>query len=579
MRVPENGAQLREVVLLADAELTESEQRLVRAVGLGELVDLRSGDSGLDHPGQAEGWEAARTMRAEVLAELLTSVRQPETGAARAVKLCGARITGVLDLEAAKLACPLLLAGCSADLPINLRNARAGAIRMPGSQVPGIIADQLSTDGNLELNSGFTAAAEVRLSGARIGGYLDLTTATIVSSTGRSLDADGLTVELSISCRGLTARGEVQLSGAHIGGRVDLDDAILDGAGGPALGADGLTVGLSMFCRNGFTAHGEVRLRTAHIGGQLNFIGATLINPGSRALSGLGLTVGQDMFCQAPFSVEGEVRLTGARIGGDLEFGGARLANAAGYALSARGITVARDLDFLDGFTAEGEIRLLDARIGGRLDFDRAVLANHGGQAVDLEGVTAAVLFLRPRAIPDGVVNLSNARVGSFYDTRESWPTAMRLRGFTYDKLENHAISVPDRLGWLESSEGGYIPGLYDQLAGAYRRAGRIEAARRVGVAKERGRRSELGWSGKTWNSLLYITVGYGYRNWLAGAWLGVLLVAGSVIFASAYPAHMHRATPVAPSFQPVIYTLDVLLPIVNLGQQEAWVWPPSPHG
>jgi hypothetical protein len=91
-------------------------------------------------------------------------------------------------------------------------------------------------------------------------------------------------------------------------------------------------------------------------------------------------------------------------------------------------------------------------------------------------------------------------------------------------------------------------------------------------VAREPGRRSELGWPGKTWNSLLYITVGYGYRNWLAGAWIGVLLVAGSVIFASAYPAHMHRATPVAPSFQPVIYTLDVLLPIVNLGQQQAWV-------
>jgi len=104
---------------------------------------------------------------------------------------------------------------------------------------------------------------------------------------------------------------------------------------------------------------------------------------------------------------------------------------------------------------------------------------------------------------------------------RGDWPTTMRLRGFAYDKLENDATSVTDRLVWLGSSEGGYIPGLYDQLAGAYRRAGRIEAPRRIGVAKELSRRTELTWPGKVWNSLLYATVGYGYRNWLAAVWLG----------------------------------------------------------
>lgn len=91
-------------------------------------------------------------------------------------------------------------------------------------------------------------------------------------------------------------------------------------------------------------------------------------------------------------------------------------------------------------------------------------------------------------------------------------------------------------------------------------------------MAKELARRRELTWPGKAWNWLLYVTVGYGYRYWLAGVWLGVLLVLGSLVFASAYPAHMHRAAAVVPSFQPVIYALDVLLPIVNLGQQQAWV-------
>jgi hypothetical protein len=214
-----------------------------------------------------------------------------------------------------------------------------------------------------------------------------------------------------------------------------------------------------MFCRHGFTALGEVRLRTAQVGGQLNFIGATLANPGGRAVSALGLVVGQDMFCGGPFSAEGEIRMTGARIGGSLEFGGARLDNSGGYALSARGITVAQDLDFLDGFTAQGQVRLLDARIGGRLDFEGAVLANPGGIAADLACTVSTVMFLLPRTPPEGVIDLTSARTGSFHDDPASWPALIRLRGFAYDTLENEAVSLSDRLAWLKRSGEGYAPG------------------------------------------------------------------------------------------------------------------------
>ena len=110
-------------MVLADAELTKPERQLVFAASIGELVDLRTGDAHLDHPSQAEKWDAARTVRAE----LLTGRRQPGTGPVRAVKLAGARITGVLDLEAARLACPLLLDGCSVGQPINLKEAHAAA--------------------------------------------------------------------------------------------------------------------------------------------------------------------------------------------------------------------------------------------------------------------------------------------------------------------------------------------------------------------------------------------------------------------------------------------------------------------
>jgi hypothetical protein len=511
-------------------------------------------------------------VRAELLAELLMGRRQPEGGQVRAVRLRGAWVSGALDLDAARLVCPLLLDHCFLEHPVSLRDASAQAIRLPGCHVPGIAADQLRAEGSVELNDGFTAATGISLAGARIGGRLDLSSAVVAGTGGLAVDADGLSVGQSMPCAGLTAAGEVRLSGARIGGRLGLDGARLDNPGGCALGADGLTVGLSMFCRHGFTALGEVRLRTAQIAGQLNLIGARLANPGGRAMSALGLTVGQDMFCGGPFSAEGEIRMTGARIGGSLEFGGARLDNPGGCALSARGITVAQDLDFVDGFTARGQIRLLDARAGGRLDFEDATLANPGEVAADLTRTVSTAMYLLPRTPPDGAIDLTNAQTGSFHDDPQTWPLRIMLRGFAYDKLENDTTSLRSRLAWLKRSGEGYAPGPYDQLAGAYRRAGRAEAARRVAIAKEQERRTEQSWPGKVWNWLLYLTVGYGYRNWLAGAWLGALLVLGGAVYASSYPAHMHPAAPVVPAFQPVIYTLDVLVPVVNFGQQQAWI-------
>jgi hypothetical protein len=44
---------------------------------------------------------------------------------------------------------------------------------------------------------------------------------------------------------------------------------------------------------------------------------------------------------------------------------------------------------------------------------------------------------------------------------------------------------------------------------------------------------------GKLWNWLLYVTVGYDYRTWLAGLWLVGLLAVGTLVFDRAYPIHM----------------------------------------
>ncbi len=656
---------------MVDEELSGPERRLIDAAIGGALVDLSTGDAEQDDPTEGAHWPDARTLRAEIITELLTGVRKPADRQPRAVRVTGARVVGVLDLEAATLVCPLVLMNCHFEAQINLNDAQAAVIHMTGSHVPGIAADNLHVRGDLTLAGMTVANAEVGCIGARIGGQLNLSGASLTNPGGTALSGDGLTVDQDMFCRaGFTAEGEIRLIGAHIGGQLDFSGANLTNPDGNALTGDGLTVDQSMFCSDGFTAQGEIRLNGAHIsaqlefsganltnpdgialngasltvdqgmfcsdgftaqgevrlngahisgqlgfsganltnpdgnaltgdnltvdqgmfyqdgftaqgeilltgahvGGQLNFNGANLTNPGGIALTGDRLTVDQDMFCNDGFTAQGEIRLSGAHISGQLGFSGANLTNPDGIALNGASLIVDQDMFCSDGFTAQGEIRLNGAHISAQLSFNGANLTNHDGAALSLLGVRADELWLLMQVPPEGVVDLAGTRVRSFHDDPATWPTAMWLREFVYEVLENDSVSVRARLGWLTRHQGGYAPGVYDQLGAAYRRAGHVEAARRVSIAKQRRRRRELHPLGKLWNWFLRVTVGYGYRPWLAGLWLAGLLAVGTFVFAGAHPALIHPASATAPQFQPVVYTLDVLLPIVDFGQEKAWV-------
>jgi hypothetical protein len=331
-----------------------------------------------------------------------------------------------------------------------------------------------------------------------------------------------------------------------------------------------------MLCIEGFTAHGEVNLLGAHIGGHLSFDGAILSNPNGLALHADGLTVDGAMFGRNGFRAEGEVRLLGAHIGRQLNFNGAILSNPNGLALYADQLTVDQHMLCAEGFTADGEVNLLSAKIGGQLNFDGATLTNRDGRALHLQQARTPALLLRLKAPPEGQVDLTDAHVGALVDNQASWPDRLRLDGFVYDALyEDPPITAAARLDWLTRDEQPYTPQPYEQLAAAYRRAGRDEDARTVAMTKQRRRQATLNLPGRAWNSLLRRTVGYGYRPWQAGLWLVALWLVGTLVFATT-----HANGQVTPAkkpeelqhFNPLVYALDVLLPIVNLGQESGWV-------
>jgi hypothetical protein len=223
---------------------------------------------------------------------------------------------------------------------------------------------------------------------------------------------------------------------------------------------------------------------------------------------------------------------------------------------------------FCDGLTVAGRLRLAGTVIGGSLTLQHAVLANPGGSALEVNSLQVRELVLRPAVPVDGEVDLRNAVIGALRDDPATWPGRLRLDGLTYQALEP-LLPVTQRLRWLARDPDGSPPQPYEQLAGYYTALGQPARGRAVLHERERVQRRSRNLAPRIWGLLQDVTVGYGYRPRRALAWLGILLATGSVVFSVVPPPALQ--TGAAPHFNGIIYTLDLLLPVVNLGQKYAF--------
>jgi hypothetical protein len=582
-------------------------------------VDLRCGDEPADDPGTGGDWGHGRTVRAEVVAALLLGAQAGEAGYTPGVSLIGARVAGVLRARFAEVRVPLLLEQCFFEESPDLYWASLAFTSLRGSVLPGLRAGNAHIQGHLRLTR-CSISGEVRLVGGTITGGLLLDGARIANRASVALNAERLRVGGDIRFRGgFSSAGEVLVFNSRVGGSMDLDDARLSAPGGLAMSIDNIEVQGGVYARR-VHADGELSLRHATVHGAMTMRAARLHNPAGVTLRGTRLNVHGGMFLGDGFSSEGEIRLSHARIGRHLVLAHADLRNPAGNALAAEGATVEGTLDarglratgttdlsdmraagpvhfeaadlacpggtalaangiqvgavmnLCDGFTARGTVRLASARITSQLCFDGAALAAPGGQALRCWRTTTPELVLRLKPQTEGAVNLQHASVSILRDDPGSWPGSLRLDGLTYDVLDPH-LPAARRLAWLSRDPGGYLPRPYEQLAVAYRNIGHDKDARTVLLAKQRRRRATLPWYARAWGRVQDAAVGYGYRPARAALWLVALLAIGTGVFAAHHPPPFAGAG--EPAFNPFIYTLDILLPVIDFGQERAF----SPHG
>ncbi|WP_330302316.1 MULTISPECIES: hypothetical protein [unclassified Streptomyces] len=503
-------------------DLTAVERRVWDAFSRGEKLDLRVGDQAEDDPANSDGWGPERVVRGAALVLLLLNGADAEPGYVPALRLDGARIEGPMELDYAEIPYRVTMDSCDFRGRVTLYSARTRQFSLKRCRLVRFYAANASIDGNLRLH-------DSRL--------------------------DGL----------------FTLDGAHITGVLDLDGTWLANSDGPALTANRVQVDDHIRMRDGFTAKGEVILRGARVGGDIDMRDARLFHPEGVALTASRMHVEGDVFCDR-INTTGEVDLPGSKVNGVVRFWGAKLRNAGGRALHAYHLEVGTSLHLNNGFTAEGSIELAGARVNGRITLRDARLIAPDRLALTMSQAQAAEVDLRMRQPPQGLIDLRHAVLGIIRDARHSWPDKLKVDGLRYDRFET-PLPPRERVRWLLSDTSGYAPQPFEQLAMAYRSLGHEDEARTVSLLKERLRRKALPWYARTWGVIQDITVGYGYRPMRAGLWLLGLLALGSAVFTARHP--IRTVSSGAEVFNPVVFTLDRLLPVIGLGQGKAFT--PTP--
>lgn len=360
-------------------------------VGQAELLDAARQGRVLDGSHQ----EGRRPVDAAVLRRCCLEFRGQIDP--RGLRLRQVAVRGPVDLAGLTVPFPVRFEDCEFDAPLYVVGAKLRELTLTGCpRLPGLLGNGLRLRGDLDLSgSTITGAhrttaslgkrAAVWLCEARIGGRL-LGLNTVIRAEGeRAVQADRMRTGGPVRLlHGFVSEGELRLTGARIGGSLDIIGGRIEAPRGPALDLADAIIGGNLFIVDGGgrrpVIRGRVDIGSAQISGQFLFRNATLEGsdsmPSDRGHA--GTRVSGTAMSATRLAVDAEVALEGnCQVTGGLDFSMSDLSTLSvgpDCALRAGGRT-ALDLSnarlrstlMMSGVTVEGTIRLSGARIGGQL--------------------------------------------------------------------------------------------------------------------------------------------------------------------------------------------------------------------
>ena len=285
--------------------LSPAEKKLIEGCKRGELTTLGNGT-------RPKRPSKARTIRADLLRYLILGGCEQCRLHEKGVQLEGAWIVGELDLSFASAKGAVRLLRCAFAEPIVADQANFDRLVLNGSSLPSLNAQGATIKGHAFLRK-LKSTGEVSFVGTEIGGQLTAEEAELNGGEGSALNAQGATIRGGVFLRNLKSTGEVSLSGAEIGGELSCDGAELNGGEGEALNAQNATIRGGTFLRK-LKSTGEVSFSGAEIEGQLSAEEAELNGEKGKALNAQRMIVRGGFIWRKLKAVVGEVDLNAAHL-------------------------------------------------------------------------------------------------------------------------------------------------------------------------------------------------------------------------------------------------------------------------
>ncbi|MCF1709093.1 hypothetical protein L0V05_09720 [Tabrizicola sp. J26] len=284
--------------------LSRAEAVLVENIGIGHFDRLGS----LPVEGDPD-----RLVRAELIRALLLGGDGLPKMHEKGIRLSGAWIKGILDLEGCRIPHDIGLLDCRFDAPPVLRSAVVDTVSFDGSVLPGLAADRVDARGDILMRSA-QISGPIALRGARIGGDFALDGAELTHADDRAVSAERIAIRGGALFRGTRVLGTIALPGAKIGGDLDFVGAHVERHDGPAIEADAVQIGGDLILRR-VEVTGRISAVSARIDGDADASGAGLWAPGEIALNLNRSEVDGAFFLRHEAVIDGALSLSGATLG------------------------------------------------------------------------------------------------------------------------------------------------------------------------------------------------------------------------------------------------------------------------
>ncbi|MGV6839573.1 MAG: hypothetical protein ACWA40_05200 [Planktomarina sp.] len=294
--------------------------------------------------------------------------------------------------------------------------------------------------------------------------------------------------------------------------------------------------------------------------------------------------------------------------------GSLNLSSSKAPSLEASNVKIDNDIN-LHRTIFDGSIMLNNSHISGDLRFyETKINLDKNFLALNASGMKLIGRFVFWKDIEiAGIIDLTAAHIGHFYDRVECWPkTGLVLDRCRYGAFTGDDSSSAARIKWLHRThlKECFYPQPWEHCAKVLQDMGHSADARAVLIDKEKHQRRDrrkrvwlplrpLAWA---IDALLNVTIRYGHQPLLAFFWLAVMGVLGWYVFNTTAQNHAikpntpivlrsaewvdcldakpsqlacYQSQPAAqsyPQFNAFIYSVDTLLPIVDLEMQGFWI-------